>query len=82
MKLGTSNCVEENKKIVQYTMDLLSIPNYYIKAGRPPRAPLREETRGPRVLHRQFAQEEVQKQVLLGYPRPVHTRREVPQEHV
>ena len=26
---------EENKKIVQYTMDLLSIPNYYIKKGRP-----------------------------------------------
>ena len=24
---------EENKKIVQYTMDLLSIPNYYIKKG-------------------------------------------------
>ena len=26
---------EENKKFVQYTMDLLSIPNYYIKRGRP-----------------------------------------------
>ena len=26
---------EENKKFVQYTMDLLSIPNYYIKKGRP-----------------------------------------------
>ena len=26
-----------------------------------PRAPLREEARGPRVRHRQFAQEEVQK---------------------
>ena len=25
---------EENKKFVQYTMDLLSIPNYYIKKGR------------------------------------------------
>ena len=47
-----------------------------------PRAPLREEARGPRVLHRQFAQEKAQKEVLLGYPRPVHTRREVPQEHV
>ena len=28
------NGTEENKKIVQYTMDLLSIPNYYIKKGR------------------------------------------------
>ena len=26
---------EENKKFVQYTMDLLSIPNYYILKGRP-----------------------------------------------
>ena len=45
-----------------------------------PWASLREEARGQGVLHRQFAQEEVQK-VLLGYPRPIHTRRNVPQEH-
>ena len=29
------NGTEENKKFVQYTVDLLSIPNYYIKKGRP-----------------------------------------------
>ena len=29
------NGTEENKKFVQYTMDLLSIPHYYIKKGRP-----------------------------------------------
>ena len=29
------NGTEENKKFVQYTMNLLSIPNYYIKKGRP-----------------------------------------------
>ena len=29
------NGTEEKKKFVQYTMDLLSIPNYYIKKGRP-----------------------------------------------
>ena len=33
-----------------------------------PRAALREEARGPQVLHREFAQEEMQKEVLLGYP--------------
>ena len=33
-----------------------------------PRAPLREEAKGSRVLHREFAQEEMQ-EVLLGYPR-------------
>ena len=29
------NGTEENKKFVQYTMDLLSFPNYNIKKGRP-----------------------------------------------
>ena len=29
------NGTEENKRFVHYTMDLLSIPNYYIKKGRP-----------------------------------------------
>ena len=29
------NGTEENNKFVQYTMDLLSIPNYYIEKGRP-----------------------------------------------
>ena len=29
------NGTEENKRFVQYTMDPLSIPNYYIKKGRP-----------------------------------------------
>ena len=26
---------EENKKFIQYTMDLLSIPDHYVKKGRP-----------------------------------------------
>ena len=69
------NGTEENKRFVQYTMDLLSTPNYYIKKGR-------EEAKGSRVLHREFAQEEMQEEELLGYPRPVHPRREVPQEYV
>ena len=47
-----------------------------------PRAPLREEAEGQRVLHRHFAQEEVQEETFLGYPRPVHPPREVPQEYV
>ena len=69
------NGTEENKKFVQYTMDLLSIPNFYIKKGRP-RAPLWEE-----AIHREFVQEEMQEE-LLGYPRQVHPRRELPQEYV
>ena len=37
-----------------------------------PRAPFREEAGGSRVLHREFAQEEVQEETFLGYSRPVH----------
>ena len=29
------NDAKENKKYIKYTMDLLSIPNYYIKKGDP-----------------------------------------------
>ena len=62
-------------------MDLFSVPNYFLKKGRPPRAPLREEARWQRILHRPFTQEEMQEEVLLGYSRPVHPWWEVPQEH-
>ena len=37
-----------------------------------PRAPLREEAGGSRVLHREFAQEEMQEDTFLWYSRPVH----------
>ena len=47
-------------------MDLLSIPNYYIKKKATPRAPLREEARGSRVLHREIASEENKKKFFLG----------------
>ena len=72
----------ENKKFVQYTMDLLSIPNYYIKKGRPHGHRYGEEARGLRVLRRKLAQEEMQEEEFLGYPRQVHSRREIPQEYV
>ena len=49
-------------------MDLLSIPDYYHKERATSRAPLREEARRQGILHRQPAQEEVQKEVLPGYP--------------
>ena len=52
------------------------------KVRATPRAPLREEARGSRVLHRELAQEEMQQEVLFGFPRPVHPRRKVPQEYV
>ena len=57
-----------DKKFVQYTMDLLCIPDYFSKKGRPTRAPLREEARGQRILRRPFTQEEVQQEELFGHP--------------
>ena len=43
---------EENKKFVQYTMDIFSIPNYYIKKGRPHGHRYGKKP-GDRALHRQ-----------------------------
>ena len=48
-------------------MELLSIPDFHIKKGRPHGPPLREEARRQRILHRPSAQEEVQEEVLPGY---------------
>ena len=45
------------------------------------RAPLREEVRRQRILHRPSAQEEVQKEVLPGYPRSICTRWQIPKEY-
>ena len=73
------NGTEEDRKFVLYTMDLDSKLLYKERAT--PRAPLWEKARGSRVLHREFAQEEMQEEVLLGYPRPVDPRREIPQEY-
>ena len=63
---------EENKKFVKYTLDHFSIPNYYIKKGRPHGHRYRKKPGGSRVLHREFAQEEMQEERFLGYSRPVH----------
>ena len=60
---------EENKRFVKYTLDLFSIPNYYIKKGRP-HGHLYGKKQG--VLHPEFAQEEMQEKRFVGYSRPVH----------
>ena len=57
---------EENKKFVQYTMDFFSISNSLHKERTTPRAPLREETSGSRVFHREFAPQECKKKFFLG----------------
>ena len=71
---------EENKKFVQYTMDLLSNPNYYIKKGRPHGNRYGKKP-GDREYYIANSLKKKCKKVLPGYPRPIHTRRKVPQEH-
>ena len=62
---------EENKKFVMYTRSPLDSQLLHQERATP-RAPLREEAGGSRVLHREFAQEEMQEETFLGYSRPVH----------
>ena len=57
---------EENKKYIKYTLDLFfDFQLLYQERATPP-PPLREERRGSRVLHREFAQEEMQEERFLG----------------
>ena len=83
-RAGTScaDGTEENRKFVQYTHRSPLDSQLLHKERATPRAPLREEAGGSRVLHCEFAQEEMQEvDILLGYSRPVHPWWEVPQEH-
>ena len=57
---------EENKRHLKYTLDLFSIPNYYIKKGRPHDHRYGKKEGGSRVLHREFAPEEMREERFLG----------------
>ena len=73
---------EEKKRFVQYTMDLLSIPNYYIKKGRPHGHRYGKKPRDREYFVANSLKKKCKKrEVLPGYPRPIHTRRKIPQEH-
>ena len=69
-----------NKKFVQYTMDLFSIPNYYIKE-RATHGHRYGKKPGDREYCINNSLKKCKKEELVGYPRPIHTRRKVPQEH-
>ena len=72
---------EENKRFVQYTLDLLSIPNYDIRKGRPHGPPLRKERRGSRISHCESAPEEMQEKRILEHSRSVHPWCTIPKDH-
>ena len=59
---------EENKKFIQYTMDLLSIPDYYIKKWRPHGHRYGKKPGDKEYYIGPSAQEEVQEEGLPGYP--------------
>ena len=66
------NGTEENKKFVQYTVDLLSILNYYIKKGRHHGHRYGKMEEDHEYFTANSLKEEMQEERFLGYSRPVH----------
>ena len=58
----------ENQKFIKYTMDLLSIPDYVIKKGRPHGHRYGKKPEKQGILYGQPVEEEVQEEVLPGHP--------------
>ena len=63
---------DENKNFVKHTLDLLSIPNNYIKKGRPHGHRYGKKEGDHEYFIAKFAQEEMQEERFLGYSRQVH----------
>ena len=68
------SCEMERKRTRSTSSTLLTSFRFPITTSRraTPRAPLREEAGGSRVLHRESAHEEMQEERFLGCSRPVH----------
>ena len=62
---------KENKKYIKFTLDLFSIPNYYIRKGRP-HGHRYGKKEGSQVLHRESAQKEMQEERILEHSRSFH----------
>ena len=62
---------KENKKYIKFTLDLFSIPNYYIRKGRP-HGHRYGKKEGDHVLHRESAQKEMQEERILEHSRSFH----------
>ena len=65
---------EENKKFIQYTMDLLSIPDYYIKKGRPHGHRYGKKPGDKEYYIANSLKKKCKKKNFQGYPRPICTR--------
>ena len=62
----------ENKKYIKSVLDLFFDSPLLHQERSTPRSPQREERRGSRVLHREFAQEEMQEKRILEHSRSFH----------
>ena len=62
----------ENKKYISSVLDLLSIPNFYIRKGRPHRSQVREERRLQRIPHGKSTPKEVSKETIQEHSRSVY----------
>ena len=58
----------ENQKFIKYTMDLLSIPEYVIKKGRPHGHRYGKKPGDRELFYCKPTEEEVQEEVLPGHP--------------
>ena len=63
---------KKNKKYFKFTLDLFSIPNYYIRKGRPHGHRYGKKEGDHEYFIANSAQEEMQEERFLGYSRPVH----------
>ena len=64
----------DNKKYIKSVLDLVFDSPLLHQEKATPRAPLREEAGGSRVLHRESAQKEMQEKRFLEHSRSVHPR--------
>ena len=62
----------ENKKYIKSVLDLLSIPNFYIRKGRPHGHRFGKKEGGSRIPHCESVPEEMQEKRILEHSRSVH----------
>ena len=79
--VASSNCTcghflqdgtEENKKYIKYTLDLFSIPNYYIKEEGDPTGTATGRSKGITSTSSRIRSRRMQEERFLGYSRQVH----------
>ena len=80
-RAGTS-CEKEQRRIRNsFNTQWISFLFLTIKKKGDPTGTVTGRSQGTENTTSPIHSEEVQKEELLGYPRPIHTRRKVPQEH-